>query len=57
MKTYNISGKVVIDIDVDVEANSEEEALKVAKEILHEDLSLYEYNGKFDLIALKIEED
>lgn len=50
---YNIQGEVKFNVDFDVEANSEEEALELAKEALRDFYSLDIVNANHDVDSIK----
>ena len=54
---YNIQGKITFNIDLDIEANSEEESLELAKEQLKDYYHLNVINAKHDVNSIKFDLD
>lgn len=50
---YNIQGKITFNVDLDIEANSEEESLELAKEQLKDYYHLNVINAKHDVNSIK----
>lgn len=54
---YNIQGKVFFDIDFDIEANSEEEAIELAKERIIDNYCLDSHGDLHNIGSVKFDID
>ena len=56
MKVFNIYGSVKIDINIDIEAETEEEAIEIAQQQIIDEFALYNEDIRFNLYSIKIDE-
>jgi len=54
---YNIQGKVSFDVEFDIEANNEEEAIKLAKEIIMDNYCLNSNGDLHNIGSVKFDLD
>lgn len=56
MGVFNIYGSVKIDINIDIEAETEEKAIEIAQQQIIDEFSLYNEDIRFNLYSIKIDE-
>lgn len=56
MKVFNIYGSVKIDINIDIEAETEEKAIEIAQQQIIDEFALYNEGIRFNLYSIKIDE-
>ena len=56
MEVFNIYGSVKIDINIDIEAETEEKAIEIAQQQIIDEFALYNEDIKFTLYSVIIDE-